>query len=74
MAASASSDSPETGADARRVQGFIGISIWGCASAGIGGIALSILVLAYGRWEAAGVALIAAGVAFGSLANALLRR
>jgi hypothetical protein len=40
----------------------------------MGGIALSILVLAYGRWEAAGVALIAAGVAFGSLANALLRR
>jgi hypothetical protein len=60
--------------EARQVEKFVGLATYGAASAGIGGIAVAIVTLVMGRFEAAGTALIAAGVGFGTLANALLRK
>ena len=65
---------PSAAAEARQVEKFVGLAIYGAASAGMGGIALAVVTLVMGRFEAAATALIAAGVALGTLANALLRK
>lgn len=67
-------DSSSTDRDNRQVNRFIGLAVYGSALAGIGGVLLALLGVMTGRWEAAGAGLIAAAVAFGALANALLRK
>ena len=60
--------------DTRKAEGYVGIALYGCVMAGLGGLGIGLLGLFFSRWEAAAVGVAASAIAFGSLANALLRR
>lgn len=53
---------------------FIGLATVGSAAVGAVGLLIGILGLFSGEATAAGISLIAAGLAFGLLANAVLRQ
>jgi hypothetical protein len=53
---------------------LIGLATVGAAATGVFALFAALLSFASGQWQAAGVCLIAAALAFGALANALLRR
>ena len=57
----------------RKAEWLVGLATYGAAFAGTLGLLLALFGLLSGRLEAAGACLIAAAVAFGALANALLR-
>jgi len=59
--------------DTKRTEWLVGLAIYGTTVAGILALILALLALFSGRWEAAGTGLVAAAIAFGALANALLR-
>lgn len=58
----------------RRADWLIGLATYGSALAGGIGILVALVAAFDGSWDAAGICLIASAIAFGSLANALLRR
>ena len=57
----------------RSTDWLAGLSIYGGALVGVGGVLGALLAFADGDWQAAGTCLVAAAVAFGALANALFR-
>ncbi|HEY4218722.1 MAG TPA: hypothetical protein VGM67_16385 [Gemmatimonadaceae bacterium] len=57
----------------RRTSWLIGFSTLGSVIAGVLALIAALFAFVSAEWEAAGVCLVAAGVAFGALANALLR-
>jgi hypothetical protein len=59
---------------ARWTSWLIGLATLGSAVAGVLALIGALLALVSAQWEAAGICLLAAGVAFGALVNALLRR
>lgn len=59
--------------DTRRTEWLVGVAIYGTTVAGIVALILALLALFSGRWDAAATGLVAAAIAFGALANALLR-
>lgn len=67
-------DSSSTSSEARRTDWLVGLAVYGSALTGIVGLVLAVWSFLSGRWEAAGAGLVAGAVAFGALANALLRR
>ena len=60
--------------DRDRGEGLIGPAVYGAMTTGTIAGAFTILSVFIGNWESAGIGLVAAAVAFGLLANALLRR
>ena len=52
----------------------VGVATLGSVIAGIIALFASLFAFASGQWQAAGVCLIASAIAFGALANAVLRR
>jgi len=64
-----------TGAEAERqkAEWVVGLATYGALLAGVAGLVIGLMAFLTGRLEAAGTCLIAAAVAFGALANALLR-
>jgi hypothetical protein len=58
----------------RRTSWLIGLASLGAAITGTFALLAGLFAFLSGQWQAAGVCLLAAGVAFGALANALLRR
>jgi hypothetical protein len=50
------------------------MALYGCVVAGLGGFGVALFGLFWGDVGAAGVGVAASAIAFGSLANALLRR
>jgi hypothetical protein len=58
----------------RRASWLIGLATLGAAITGVFGLFAGLLAFLSGQWQAVGVCLLAAGLAFGALANALLRR
>jgi hypothetical protein len=71
---SSSADSSLGGPDTRRAEGYVGMALYGCVVAGLGGFGVALFALFWGEIVAAGVGVAASAIAFGSLANALLRR
>jgi len=71
---------PHGGVDERRGKGVlgehrvVGLATVGSSVTGVVGLFLGLLSVLSGEWQAAGLCLVAAGVAFGALANATLRR
>jgi hypothetical protein len=57
----------------RRVEGLAAAGLFGSAVTGVAAVVLALVAAFAGDFSAAGLALIAAGVAFGFLANAFLR-
>jgi hypothetical protein len=57
-----------------RIDGFIGVAVYGAAITGAGGILFALTSVLAGNWPGAGVGLAASALAFGLLANALLRK
>lgn len=57
-----------------RIDGFIGAAVYGAVITGFGGILFALVAVLAGNWPAAGIGLAASAIAFGSLANALLRQ
>ena len=57
-----------------RGEAVAGFAIWGCIVSGLGGLALAVWAVLAGQAGLAGLPLAAAGLAFGLLANAALRR
>ena len=58
----------------RQSNWLIGVATIGGIVTGLGGLFAAFVAFIYGQWQAAGVCLIAAALAFGTLANAALRR
>jgi hypothetical protein len=58
----------------RRTSWLIGLATLGTAITGAFALLAALFAFVAGQWEAVGVCLLAASVAFGALANALLRR
>ena len=58
----------------RRASWLIGLATLGASITGVFALFAALFAFLSGQWQAAGVCLLAAGVAFGALANALLRR
>lgn len=58
----------------RQTTWLIGLATLGTAITGAFALLAGLFAFLSGQWQPAGVCLIAAGVAFGALANALLRR
>ena len=73
MVASTSADS-SGGRDTGRAEGYVGIALYGCVVAGLGGFGVALFGLFWGQLTAAGIGAVASAIAFGALANALLRR
>ena len=65
---------PETDRTARRTNWVVGLATVGSSVTGVIGLFLGLLSVLSGEWQAAGLCLVAAGLAFGLLANATLRR
>ena len=57
----------------KRVDWLIGLSIYGGAITGVAALALALFSFFNGQWPTAATSLIAAAIAFGALANAVLR-
>ena len=62
------------GPDSRRAEGYVGIALYGSVVAGLGGFAVGLFGLFSGNVVGAGMGFAASAIAFGALANALLRR
>ena len=58
----------------RRTSWLIGLATLGASISGVFALLAALFAFLSAQWQAAGVCLLAAGVAFGALANALLRR
>lgn len=71
---SPSTDSGLGGPDTRRAEGYVGIALYGCVVAGLGGFGVALFGLFWGDLIAASIGVAASAIAFGALANALLRR
>ena len=56
-----------------KAEWVVGLAIYGAVVAGVAGLVIGLMAFFSGRLEAAGTCFIAAAVAFGALANALLR-
>lgn len=65
---------PEIDRTARRTNWVVGLATVGSSVTGVVGLFLGLLSVLAGEWQAAGLCLVAAGIAFGALANATLRR
>jgi hypothetical protein len=50
------------------------MALYGCVVAGLGGFGVALFGLFWGEISAAAIGVAASAIAFGSLANALLRR
>ncbi len=59
--------------DEQRAERMIGFAVYGASVTGIGALIIALVAVLSGRWEAAGTCLAAAAIAFGALANALIR-
>jgi hypothetical protein len=70
----AASSPPPSPPDTSRVDWLIGLGVYGCAVVGTAGVASALFAFAGGRWSDVGVCLAASAIAFGLLANALLRK
>ncbi len=70
----APTDSSLGGPDTRRAEGYVGIALYGCVVAGLGGFGVALFGLFWGQIVASSIAVAASAIAFGALANALLRR
>ena len=62
------------GQDRRRAEGYVGIALYGSVVAGLGGFGVGLFGLFSGNVVGAGIGVAASAIAFGALANALLRR
>lgn len=71
---SPAADSSPGGPDTRRAEGYVGMALYGCVVAGLGGFGVALFGLFWGEISAAAIGVAASAIAFGSLANALLRR
>lgn len=58
----------------RRTSWLIGLASLGAAITGAFALVVGLVAFLSGQWQAAGICLLAASVAFGALANAMLRR
>jgi hypothetical protein len=58
----------------RRVESLLVWGLFGALTAGAFALVLALAAVLGGRWEASAIALLAAAVAFGSIARALLQR
>ena len=58
----------------RQSNWLIGVASIGGIVTGLGGLFAAFLAFTLGQWQAVGICLIAAALAFGALANAALRR
>jgi hypothetical protein len=58
----------------RPMSWVVGVATLGSVIAGVIALFASLFAFASGEWQAAGVCLVASAIAFGSLANAVLRR
>ena len=67
-------DPQPTDAAMRRFRGTLALSVIGGSTTGVLGVVFGVLACLNGDGAAAGMFLLAAAVAFGLLANALLRR
>jgi hypothetical protein len=65
---------PDPQRETRRVDRLIGLSVYGCALAGVVGIGIAVPCIATGQFAEAASGLLVAAVAFGLLANAVLRK
>jgi len=65
---------PQPERDSRRVDRLVGLSVYGCAVAGVAGLLVAVPSIAVASWQGAAQGLLVAAVAFGLLANALLRK
>jgi hypothetical protein len=68
-----SSAETPVGRDTGRAEGYVGMALYGSVAAGLAGLGLTILPLFFGEFLAAAIGAVAAAIAFGGLANALLR-
>jgi hypothetical protein len=66
------SSAPDT--DMRRAAWLVGLAVYGAALAGVAGLLMALVTVVTGNWGPASGGLVAAAFAFGTLANALLRR
>jgi hypothetical protein len=57
----------------QRAEWLVGLAIYGTAVAGVAALIIALFAFLGGRWDVAGTCLVAAAIAFGALANALLR-
>jgi high-affinity Fe2+/Pb2+ permease len=57
----------------RTTERAVGLAIYGTAVSGVLALFLALLGAFSGRWQEAGICLVAAAIAFGLLTNALLR-
>jgi hypothetical protein len=65
---------PDTRAATRQTSWLVGAATIGSIVTGVFALLGGLYAFLSGQWQAAGVCLIAAAVAFGALANAVLRR
>jgi hypothetical protein len=61
------------GARTRRGDMLVGLATAGTAITGVGALFVALFAFFTGRWEATGVCLVAAAIAFGAVVNAVLR-
>ena len=66
-------DPAVSGQDTRRAEGYVGIALYGSVVAGLGGFGVGLFGLFTANLAAAGMGFVASAIAFGALANALLR-
>lgn len=71
---SPAADSAPGGSDTRRAEGYVGMALYGCVVAGLGGFGVALFGLFRGEVAAAAMGVASSAIAFGLLANALLRR
>jgi hypothetical protein len=71
---SSTADSAPASSDTRRAEGYVGIALYGSVVAGLGGFGVGFFGLIFGNFIGAGIGVVASAIAFGALANALLRR
>jgi len=65
---------PDPQRDTRRVDRLVGLSVYGCALAGCAGLGVAVPSIATAAFSDAASGLLVAAVAFGLLANAVLRK
>lgn len=66
--------SDRAAATPRQVERLLGLAVLGAMTSGIAALVLALVAAFSGRLEASSIALVAAALAFGLLANALLAR
>ena len=63
----------DTNGNRRRADWLIGLAVYGATIGGVAALLLAVFSVFSGRLEAAASCLISASIAFGALANAVLR-